>query len=169
MAAVDTCWQRGAQYAAQSCVRAWAPWRDSDEVASRRGDAGTVVIGCAGCRSRSSVRSHLCRASNGRGVRRDALSTGNVGRAGRPIVRLVRWPASSGPRAKDEHVILLREGSERDLRLLLLRHEAEHVGQDQYNPAIGQRVSMTCSAGRTTEQCRSSATPTPQPRRSVAS
>jgi hypothetical protein len=39
---------------------------------------------------------------------------------------------------KDEDVIVLADGKPRDLRLLLLRHEAEHVGQDRLCPAIGQ-------------------------------
>src|SRR5437588_580355 len=32
---------------------------------------------------------------------------------------------------KDEHVIVVAEGKPREVRLLLLRHEAEHVAQDQ--------------------------------------
>jgi hypothetical protein len=39
---------------------------------------------------------------------------------------------------RDEHVIVVAEGQSDDLRLLLLRHEAEHVAQDLFRPAIGQ-------------------------------
>jgi hypothetical protein len=39
---------------------------------------------------------------------------------------------------KDEHVVVVADGKPRDVRLLLLRHEAEHVAQDQYRLAIGQ-------------------------------
>jgi hypothetical protein len=39
---------------------------------------------------------------------------------------------------KDEHVIVVAPGPPPDMRLLLLRHEAEHVAQDQYRLAIGQ-------------------------------
>jgi hypothetical protein len=38
----------------------------------------------------------------------------------------------------DEHVVVLAEGQSDDLRLLLLRHEAEHVAQDLFRPAMGQ-------------------------------
>jgi hypothetical protein len=38
---------------------------------------------------------------------------------------------------QDEHVIVIAKGQAADLRLLVLRHEAEHVGQDLFNPAIG--------------------------------
>lgn len=39
---------------------------------------------------------------------------------------------------KDEHVLVLAEGKPEALRLLLLRHEAEHVAQDGFKPAIAQ-------------------------------
>jgi hypothetical protein len=39
---------------------------------------------------------------------------------------------------EDEQVVVLVEGKPPELRLLLLRHEAEHVGQDLFLPAIGQ-------------------------------
>src|SRR5207253_590125 len=38
----------------------------------------------------------------------------------------------------DEQVIVVGSSTERDLRLLLLRHEAEHVGQDMHRASIGQ-------------------------------